>query len=503
MDRQDIDALLIGALYGELTPADEARLATHLESHPTDRGALDDLKVARQAVHDSRIFAVQLDPPQAVSALLLQEAHRRAPKRVVGSDAQEGWFARFARSFMAHPAMAAAAMLVLVMGGAGIVWMKKGDQLADKQYSQSASERVSLEQNMPQGQSAVASAPAGGEPGSAASAAGSAYSADLYEGQDQVKAQGSTNELALDGKSDATASQRWAGNAERAREEAKPKKKAAPSRGMAVTTDREPKDFDESKNDSGYARDDGDADKAAVAKKGKASTSTGTEITSSTAGMGGGGNANAVSGAGAGAARPSGGDLSGATYAQPPASAAPSAAPGNVAGPTTGSSGAAATTTPAPKTTTTTTKPTTTVEKKPAQKTVTKSPAPPPAPAPVPAPVKAEKPTDSVAASPAAPKPEPAPAKETKADSTLIAWAKSEHTRAVQLAKNGKCGDAAKVALSVSSKASAYYSQYMATDRSLKQCAQYINAERDKEAERSQKARASKRVNADEPAATK
>ena len=47
MDRQDIDALLIGALYGELTPADEARLAAHLDSHPTDRGALDDLKSAR------------------------------------------------------------------------------------------------------------------------------------------------------------------------------------------------------------------------------------------------------------------------------------------------------------------------------------------------------------------------------------------------------------------------------------------------------------------------
>ncbi|HEY5949504.1 MAG TPA: hypothetical protein VIV40_28615, partial [Kofleriaceae bacterium] len=77
MDRQDIDALLIGALYGELTPADEARLALHLDSHPTDRGALDDLKSARQAVRESRIFELQLEPPQALSALLLQEAHRR------------------------------------------------------------------------------------------------------------------------------------------------------------------------------------------------------------------------------------------------------------------------------------------------------------------------------------------------------------------------------------------------------------------------------------------
>src|SRR5690606_11114405 len=106
MDRQDIDALLIGALYGELTPADEARLATHLESHPTDRGALDDLKSARAAVRESRIFD-QLEPPQAISALLLQEAHRRAPKRAASDgERKESWFYRFTRVFLAHPAMA-------------------------------------------------------------------------------------------------------------------------------------------------------------------------------------------------------------------------------------------------------------------------------------------------------------------------------------------------------------------------------------------------------------
>ena len=32
-------------------------------------------------MRESRIFQVQLDPPQAVSALLLQEAARRAPRR--------------------------------------------------------------------------------------------------------------------------------------------------------------------------------------------------------------------------------------------------------------------------------------------------------------------------------------------------------------------------------------------------------------------------------------
>src|SRR6185503_20838833 len=107
-DRMDIDALLIGALYGELTPADEARLTAHLDSHPTDRGALDDLKSARAAVRESRFFDVQLDPPQAVSALLLQEAHRRAPKRAMSatSEEKESWFFRFTKMFLAHPAMA-------------------------------------------------------------------------------------------------------------------------------------------------------------------------------------------------------------------------------------------------------------------------------------------------------------------------------------------------------------------------------------------------------------
>src|SRR5690242_13847708 len=105
IDRMDIDALLIGALYGELTPADEARLAAHLESHPADRTALDDMRRTRETVRDSRILAVQLEPPQSVSALLLQEAARRAPrpKREAHS-----WFQRLTRSLVMHPAIAAA-----------------------------------------------------------------------------------------------------------------------------------------------------------------------------------------------------------------------------------------------------------------------------------------------------------------------------------------------------------------------------------------------------------
>ena len=127
-DRTDIDALLIGALYGELTPADEARLTAHLESHPADRTALDDLTRTRAAVRDSRILAFHFEPPAAVSALLLQEASRRAPRV---QDREESWFQRFVRSFAAHPAMAAAATIVLVLGVAGTLYLRGVRQFAE------------------------------------------------------------------------------------------------------------------------------------------------------------------------------------------------------------------------------------------------------------------------------------------------------------------------------------------------------------------------------------
>jgi len=123
-DRTDIDALLIGALYGELTPADEARLAAHLESHPGDRTALTDLTRTREAVRESRIRAEQAEPSQAISALLLQEASRRAPRTPPRDPESESWFQRLFRStIVAHPAMAAAATLVLVVGAAGTLYL--------------------------------------------------------------------------------------------------------------------------------------------------------------------------------------------------------------------------------------------------------------------------------------------------------------------------------------------------------------------------------------------
>ena len=127
-DRTDIDALLIGALYGELTPADEARLAAHLESHPADRSALDGLGQTRTRVRDHGLLTELAEPPQSISARLLQEAARSAPK--VSDRASAGWFQRLARTLLAHPAMATAAMFVLVVGVAGALYARHGERLA-------------------------------------------------------------------------------------------------------------------------------------------------------------------------------------------------------------------------------------------------------------------------------------------------------------------------------------------------------------------------------------
>jgi len=444
MDRQDIDALLIGALYGELTPADEARLTAHLESHPGDRGALDDLKVARQAVAESRIFAVQLEPPQAVSALLLQEAHRRAPKYVAPAEQKESWFFRFSRMFLAHPAMAAAAMLVLVMGGAGIMYMKKGDQFATQEASEARYSSDSKDYA-----AAPTAAPAAAQ-GSAA-AAGSGMNAGLYEG---AAGTASISAESADEKAPESASDRWENKkAEAERHDpADGKLQKAPSRGIAVGTDK------------GMVKE---LDRAKGARGGKNDDAFGLDFGDST------GSPGASGGGGAGAGRAATGAAMGGEqqqgYAQPP--------PPAVAAPSRTATGSVSTT-------------------------------PPRAPAPAPAPDAKAAPAKVATKATAAPAPDKpaestiaqAPRTEAKTDSSLLAWAKGEHARAVALAQKGECTAAAKLALGVSTRASEYYAQYMATDRALKQCAQYINAERDRDAEKSAKSRAQKRTNVDEAA---
>lgn len=145
---QDIDALLVGALYGELTPAEQARLTAHLEARPADRKVLENLRATRDVIRGSAVMARPIEPPPGVSALLLQEAARRAPKRVADGEPR-GWLAKFFSSFVAHPALASVASLVLVVGVAGTLYLKSGGEpLAEKEIVQAPAASPSSESKL-------------------------------------------------------------------------------------------------------------------------------------------------------------------------------------------------------------------------------------------------------------------------------------------------------------------------------------------------------------------
>jgi hypothetical protein len=144
-DRQDIDALIVGALYGELDVADRARLEAHLTSHPEDRAALDALERTRTQIRRGLAEYPDAEPAPKISALLLKEAARLVPEpsRPVAAAAEparlrdepeEGLWARFIgwlRPIALHPALAGAAALVLVAGTATALWVRGKGEVAE------------------------------------------------------------------------------------------------------------------------------------------------------------------------------------------------------------------------------------------------------------------------------------------------------------------------------------------------------------------------------------
>jgi hypothetical protein len=80
--------------------------------------------------------------------------------------------------------------------------------------------------------------------------------------------------------------------------------------------------------------------------------------------------------------------------------------------------------------------------------------------------------------------PTPTAAHKTAKPDSNLAWAKDQHARVTALVKDGKCQDAGPVAASIRSRDPDYYNSYVATDRALKQCMQYVNAAADREAEK-------------------
>lgn len=399
-DRQDIDALLIGSLYGELSSTEEARLAAHLESHPADRTALANLQWARDAVRESRILQHQLEPPQSISALLLQEAHRRAPR----PQEAQSWFQRFVRSFMLHPAVAAAAMLVVVIGIAGTMYMRQGDQFA----KQTAEDEPALEVATPTTATPDPSAVAQEAQGSANAAGAPASTSDEYRVQldDSKLAKNAETKLADGDKAGKREEQKPTETLGRAQDQrkvdelafkekrrdaqppAKPArtataKKSASKGYLEVTTpDRAPKDFGVT-----------DPGKTTVAGRGAdlGDTASSTRTT--------------VGGAGTAPAAP----------AEP---------------------------TPAPR-------------------VASQPPAPPPVPA-------------------------------DKPDANTT-WAKQQHAKVIAAVKRGDCGTAANLAVQIATRVPAYYTTNVESDIAIKSCKAYITQQREREAERVQRAKATQR----------
>jgi hypothetical protein len=470
VDRTDIDALLIGALYGELTPADEARLTAHLESHPADRTALDDLTRTRAAVRDSRILTFQREPPQAISALLLQEASRRAPRARTHRGEAVTWFQRFVRSFMAHPAMAAAATLVLVIAAAGTFYLRGTEQFVQSEAPTVAPERAapsvttsagaaSAPARAPEpeasGAGAGSSAPTGSVAGSGDEvAADPSRPAQLdgaakYEGavardrraeqaaaaSDQPQAQGE-----LDGRAPyekAKAGKRVMQDAQlrklSAPDDAAPPKADRPAsqavRGLELRTPQlEPKDFKDS-----------DDEKPAGRQRRSA-------------------------------AAPAGGGSPASTPPPPPA------APANAPAPRAAGPAAAADVDVSP------------AQPAPAASEAKRPPAKPSAnqlPPPSAANAQLERRLDSTsnAANNAN-----GDAKQTQGDRALLEWARKQREQVIAYVNANRCRDAASTAVEIYNRAPDYYSANVATDRQIKPCLAYVNDQRD----RADRARANK-----------
>ena len=111
-DRQDIDALIVGALYGEIDADERARLDAHLSSHPEDRAALEGLQRTRAQVRRGMAEMPALEPSPLISNVLLSAAREAATQGARGAvePPQQGLWSRFVewmRPIAGHPAFAA------------------------------------------------------------------------------------------------------------------------------------------------------------------------------------------------------------------------------------------------------------------------------------------------------------------------------------------------------------------------------------------------------------
>jgi hypothetical protein len=126
MDCRQIEELMMEYLYQELDAAEMGQYKAHLGGCADCAGKLAGYERTRQAMR----LLPELEPPQAVSARLLQEASaRRAAVPALaaaggGGEGFFGWLNAMVRPLMANPMLSTAAALVLVVGLAGLLYTK-------------------------------------------------------------------------------------------------------------------------------------------------------------------------------------------------------------------------------------------------------------------------------------------------------------------------------------------------------------------------------------------
>ncbi len=177
------DAALIDRLYG-------ARAAGEGDAGTAEDAELAGLASVRSLVARVRDEAPVVEPPQALSARLLLAAAEHAPKRAAaaraadGGDFERGLWARMRRWFaplVAHPALAAAASLMLVAGVGGALYLRgkatPGEPVREgreQAQAERGEESAASKSEAPPG---VASAPPATAEGASATSAGAGSAA--------------------------------------------------------------------------------------------------------------------------------------------------------------------------------------------------------------------------------------------------------------------------------------------------------------------------------------
>jgi putative zinc finger protein len=120
MQCREIDELMVDFLYQELDATQADAFHSHVDGCPRCGAELRSMQRTRQALR----ALPELEPSPAVSARLLHEASRRKPRAEEQGGGILGWFQRFIAPIMAHPGLAAAASIALVVGIAGFLRMR-------------------------------------------------------------------------------------------------------------------------------------------------------------------------------------------------------------------------------------------------------------------------------------------------------------------------------------------------------------------------------------------